>query len=216
MPRWIWKTTTQANLAKTFSMLTQQSSHFSGTVLQLVQIAVRFTRDSEEKVEARFKKVLQDTIDNPIVVVDPTFVQMPTVASYQALQSIILQATFAPVSRFPALAQLFVGLEHRNGSAVAKSSGFGALATTSETTSREYHMEEPRLIILCNDAAGRSNLSSVSAFEKQVAYLVDQSYYLGESWAGATGVNCHSLDLKPPRSQQFSGRSSKDFTSSNY
>ncbi|KAF2120134.1 TAP-like protein-domain-containing protein [Lophiotrema nucula] len=163
--------------------------------------------DSEEGVETRFRKVLQDTINEPLVVVDPYFVQMPTVASYQALQSIILQATFAPISRFPALAQLFVGLERGNGSAVAKSSGFGTLTTASagETKSKEYHMEEPRLIILCNDANGRSNLSSIAAFEKQVEYLVDQSHYLGESWAGATGVNCHSLDLKSPKSQQFSG-----------
>jgi pimeloyl-ACP methyl ester carboxylesterase len=163
-----------------------------------------FHADSPEAIEARFLKVMADLKADPIVVIDPFFVQMPTLATYKTLQSFILQATFAPVSRFTSFAQLMVGLEKRNGSAIAKNSGFGALPP-AEGKTREYHMEEPRLMVLCNDANGRANLSSIEQFKEQTDYLVKQSFYLGESWAGATTVNCRSLDVRPPKSQQFSG-----------
>jgi pimeloyl-ACP methyl ester carboxylesterase len=167
-----------------------------------------FWANGTQAIESRFTKVLQAVKADPIVVTDPWFVDMPTLATYQTVQSFVLQAVIAPVTRFPSFAQLMAGLEAGNGSAIAKNSGFGTLATAEcegVASHREYHMEEPRLIILCNDANGRTNISSLDGFKHQVDTLVDQSFYAGESWAGATGVNCRSLDVRVPQSQQFSG-----------
>ncbi|KAF2010989.1 alpha/beta-hydrolase [Aaosphaeria arxii CBS 175.79] len=172
-----------------------------------------FHAESPEAIETRFRNALLSIKEDPIVVVDPYFVQMPTLATYKTLQSFVLQATFAPITRFPAFAQLMLGVEKRNGSALAKNSGFGTLATEcpGETPAREYHMEEPRLIIACNDANGRTNLSSMDAFAESMEYMVEQSFYLGESWAGATvGLNCRNLDIRSPKSQQFSLPSAND------
>ncbi|KAF2127151.1 hypothetical protein P153DRAFT_368486 [Dothidotthia symphoricarpi CBS 119687] len=161
-----------------------------------------FWASSPSAVEARFNTVVDKLSTSPIPVADQ---QMPAIVTISDLKNIMMQVPYAPLRYFPTFASMLVELESGTASLIARTMHIGWRTDHCIKNEIFWNEYEPRQIIACNDGAGRFNLSDYDLFLDHVAHVVNQSHYLGESWASGTSVMCRSLDIKPPQSQIFNG-----------
>lgn len=129
----------------------------------------------------------------------------PAVVTYRDLQYYIWVAIYNTVKTFPSVATIMAQLEHRNASALASAQGLGlAPKATCDYSGPTWSSDQARSVISCNDADGRYPLDTEADWEAHVAYLVNQSSYIGATWA-AFGAACRSYDVRAPRGQVFAG-----------
>ncbi|KAF2467317.1 alpha/beta-hydrolase [Lindgomyces ingoldianus] len=149
-----------------------------------------FRNDSSAKdIERRANAILKDIEENPISVADPAFVDFPTVITGQDVRGALLLSLYSAISGFPLIASMLSGLEARNGSIMIPL----------------LEAVQPRLLIACNDANGRYNISTVGKWHDYVRDLEMVSTYVGEVWATVIILQCRSLQFTPPANQLFYG-----------
>ncbi|KAF2178029.1 alpha/beta-hydrolase [Zopfia rhizophila CBS 207.26] len=161
---------------------------------------------SPADIERRFNAVLESLSETPLSVSDPEIVDYPVIVTAGDVRGWILWAMYGAIERFPILARIMAELEVGNATTYITLSQEGK-APESECNfdAPLYSSNQPKLLISCNDANGRYNMSTVEAWKKHVDELVDLSFYIGEVWAPSNSVNCRSLEVKPPKSQVFNG-----------
>ncbi|KAF2872346.1 TAP-like protein-domain-containing protein [Massariosphaeria phaeospora] len=175
--------------------------------------ACGFWSKSPEAIETRFHAVLDNLRDNPIIVVGD--VDFPVIVTYSHFQLLLANVPYAPSALFPLLASTLTSLEQGNGALLASYLSLGQRVDECaiDPLTAPVGDLEPRQFIACTDGNGRFNLSTFDSFVAHVDLLVDQSHYLGETWAAGTSVNCRSLNIRAPESQIFTGTPSADSTS---
>ncbi|KAF2184655.1 hypothetical protein K469DRAFT_666450 [Zopfia rhizophila CBS 207.26] len=160
-----------------------------------------FYSPTPAEIEDRLQKVVQDVRDHPIAVFDPSVTAFPRLATYEELNFILLSSLYSPLTYFPLLAQVLRDLENRNGSSLVQ------ITSLTRPTA-----DEPGAMILCMDAAGRYNLSTIEKWEQHIGLVNEESVYVGDSWSSIALV-CRNMDIYPPESQQIHGVLSSNKTS---
>ncbi|KAF2651820.1 alpha/beta-hydrolase [Lophiostoma macrostomum CBS 122681] len=152
-----------------------------------------FRRDSEssEDILGRMRAVVDDVRANPVPVSDPAITSAPIIADYEGLVSLILGLMYKPLDGFPALAQILLDLENRNGSTLIQ-----ALAQSDEYSGVTYGA-----LIACQDALGRLDLSDVEKYTEFVTRFNDMSAWAGDGFAGYP-LTCARFGVLPPESQR--------------
>ena len=161
---------------------------------------------SPEQIERRFYKLFNDLREHPILISDPSVSFMPVLVGWQALKAVFLISMYDSIQKFPSLASILNDLEHGNGTSLAISSGRAFIEEPVNSTDEEYVSNYGRTQIACIDANGRFNMSTFEQYENHTDYLLNQSFYGGNTWAAMVGMPCRAFDIKPPESQVFSGR----------
>jgi pimeloyl-ACP methyl ester carboxylesterase len=167
-----------------------------------------FWATSPAAIEARYNTVVANLARNPI----PVVLETPAIATVSDLKQLIAQAAYDPIILFQIVAQVLAELERRDASTLASFMSLGR-RTGECTPGPDAYDNEPRLLIACTDANGRFNLSTYDGWVDYANDFIKQSQFLGESWASYTSVQCHKLNIKPPKSQVFEGSPGANWTS---
>ncbi|KAF2651085.1 alpha/beta-hydrolase [Lophiostoma macrostomum CBS 122681] len=154
--------------------------------------AFRGNATSAAELEQRFASLYNMLHENPILA-DPRLTPTPFVYDWRDLKLAIFEDLYNPMAYYPPLAELFVAVEQRNASALAAAPR-GVLRAPLNNS-----------VISCIDQAGRSNLSTLSAFRAYLSHTRHQSWVGGEKWIAIAGGPCPALDIVPPGSQLFRG-----------
>ncbi|KAF2191628.1 hypothetical protein K469DRAFT_654738 [Zopfia rhizophila CBS 207.26] len=173
-----------------------------------------FWDSSVEAIEARFHSVRDKLAEEPIMVTNPSAVQYPVIVTIETFKYVLTQVPYFPNTYYPLFGRILAELEQGNGSLLAQTAGVGLhIDECSGPNIDDIPDLEPRHFIACTDGNGRFNLSTFDSFREHVELMVDESEYLGESWAAGTSVNCRNLNIKAPESQVFTGTPSANTTS---
>lgn len=145
-----------------------------------------FWGPSPQNITDRLDNILDYLKDNPIPVSGLQPGSTPGLATYSDLKQALLQALYAPLAGFPALADTLSSLEQGNGSMIVNAWNW-TLGPDINT------------LIKCVDAYAKNNFSELQDYENYVTLLEGQSKYFGEVWPNnADGVLCRSFDLDIP------------------
>jgi pimeloyl-ACP methyl ester carboxylesterase len=156
---------------------------------------------SSNSIKDRLDHILADIESAPIAVADPYWVQYPIVVNHMDLRGIIMISMYDTVL-WPNLASILSDLEYRNGSSLTVSSGKGLFYPP---VAEKYSNVQPKLLIACNDNAGRYNVSTFEKLQDVYAAHRSQSKYIGDVWPQIIVPQCRNLRFQPPASQQFQG-----------
>lgn len=152
-----------------------------------------FYASSPKEIEDSLIVLMEMLRKQPIAVSDRAFVQYPTIVTYELLESAVLDAMYTPLTQWPAIAKVLHDLSQGNGSSLAL-----------RAQQRGYYGIDPvEINILCLDAMGRYNLSTIEKWTQHVKDINSQSRFLGDSWV-INPLACRQLHVIPPPSQQFS------------
>ncbi|KAJ4304877.1 hypothetical protein N0V90_000405 [Kalmusia sp. IMI 367209] len=158
-----------------------------------------------DDIKQRVDKILLDLEENPVPVIDPNFVQVPTVVTHWDVRSLIMIAMYNPPLYWPILAVGFADLENGNGSFTAYNAGKGIMPSSEcNFAGQSSETLVPKEIVACNDnnkSFDGSEESLVSLFE----YQRGLSKYFGEVWPTVVVPLCRNLNTTPPKTQLFPG-----------
>jgi hypothetical protein len=159
-----------------------------------------FWGPSEQNITDRIDNILAEIKRHPIPVSGlgqgQTGRQMG-LATYSDLKQSMLLAVYFPTSNFPLLADMLAALEAGDGSLI------------TDIPSSYLWGPDVNVLIKCVDAYGNTNLTSIDAYQAWVDVQMNQSKYLGDTWANnAAPALCSSLDIALPKGGSFPGLSS--------
>ncbi|CZR62825.1 uncharacterized protein PAC_12722 [Phialocephala subalpina] len=166
------------------------------------------------QIEQRFFKIFEDIRQSPILISDPLLAFTPVLIAYQELKSYFFNALYDANTNFPTLASVLTDLEQRNGTSLGVASGRLFVGAPANYTDDTYLLGQVRTQIACMDANGRFNMSTFEKYEDHVQFLLNQSFYGGNTIASVVGTPCGGLRIKSPQSQMFNGSVSANKTSS--
>ncbi|KAF2111377.1 hypothetical protein BDV96DRAFT_614719 [Lophiotrema nucula] len=159
-----------------------------------------FYFDNPEKIMSQIKATLENLRTLPAIVTDPNVTDSPRLVTYEDLASLIFSSLYTPYEFFPYLAQVLHDLQSRNGSSL-----FQAIQIASPTAL--YYGG----LILCQDAAGRYNLSTPEKWEHHIDIIRQTSQWGVDAFASVP-LLCRQMNIVPPNSQQFHGYPSANRT----
>jgi pimeloyl-ACP methyl ester carboxylesterase len=159
-----------------------------------------FYFDSPEMILREMSNVLEDLQKAPITVVDPTVTESPHLVTYEDLAFLLFDNLYRPLS-YPSIAQIFHDLQSRNGSALLQ-----AIQLLDPTALNVGSL------ILCMDAAGRYNLSTVEKWQQHIDLMQGRSAWGADAFSSVALV-CRQMNIVPPVSQQFRGYPQANHTS---
>ena len=160
---------------------------------------------SVDELQARFDAILSDLEENPIAFYNPNIVDYPVTVTIRDLQYHLLTSMYNTVTNFPIVAENMAQLEVRNASSLVSNAMLGLAPESScNFSGLPTSVLETKSLIQCHDANGRYILDGVDEWADHVNYLVNQSAYLGTTWAFVGGI-CRTYDVRPPPSQVFHG-----------
>lgn len=153
-----------------------------------------FWGPSPQNITDRLDAILSTLQNNPVPVTGLNGGSELGLATYTDLKQFMLWAVYAPVQRFPLLADALVALENGDGSQVM--SGLENVADADDVDT----------MIKCIDGYRGTNLSTLEAYQNYVALLESESHYFGDAWpTNANNVLCRSLNLTTSDTPSFSG-----------
>jgi pimeloyl-ACP methyl ester carboxylesterase len=165
---------------------------------------------SWEQLEERYDAIFASLKQAPIPVADPlsslsdSLDLVPGLVTWQDLLQAMFSYSYFPTTQFPALAAGLAELELGNGTLLHLAKPASRIATPGEDSASDAR--EGRTAVLCLDANGRFNTSTIKEYTEYVEFMKNQSSYGGLVLAGVTGPLCRKLDIFPPESQAFDGR----------
>lgn len=166
--------------------------------------------DSPEAIKARFDAALKSLAEDPLPVSNQI---RPDIVTIEDLKILVLQAPYIPVLLFPLLDETLIGIEQRNFDDLFLLTSVGTIQDTcSDELSQLYSDFEPLPFIHCTDANNRFNLSTFESWQDYANQLINQSHYLGDTWAVVTAILCRKLNIRAPASQVFEGYPSANNT----
>jgi hypothetical protein len=118
-----------------------------------------------------------------------------TLATYSDLKALFLTTIYAPLMKFPVMADILHQLESGNMSALAGM--FDGLNSISNA----------RLLIQCADLYWRNRLTTIEDFKSYVEYMITKSKYIGDIYPiYQENILCRSFQPKLPDSMVVQGR----------
>lgn len=153
-----------------------------------------FWGPSHQNITDRLDAIISVLQDRPMPVAGLTGGNGPGLATYADLKQLLLWAVYAPVQRFPQLADALKALESGDGSQVMN--GLENVVVTDDEDT----------IIKCVDGYHGTNLSTLEAYRNYVTLLEKESHYFGDAWpTNANNVLCRSVNLTTTNTRAFSG-----------
>lgn len=153
-----------------------------------------FWGPSPQNITARLDDILSTLQSHPVPVTGLDGQSEPGLATYTDLKQLLLWTVYAPVQRFPLLADALVALENGDGSQVM--SGLENVVEAKDVES----------IVKCVDGYRATDLSTLRAYQDYVGVLENQSHYFGDAWpTNSNNVLCRSLNLTTSKTRSFSG-----------
>ena len=164
-----------------------------------------------DEIERRFFRLLENLKMHPILVSDPTLTSAPALIGWQDLITYFLEALYNSATNFPILALILSELENGNATTLGATLGRLSPYPPVDPSFKQYSPEQARTQIACIDSNGQYKASSFNEYVNFVHLMANQSFYGGLLWASGFGSPCAGLDIKPPISQAFNGKSSSNY-----
>ncbi|KAL5357719.1 hypothetical protein BJX96DRAFT_182167 [Aspergillus floccosus] len=127
-----------------------------------------FWGPSPANITARMDAIIHQLRHHPIPVSGVQSRDIPTMVTYSDLKALFLNAIYAPLVRFPVMADILHQLERGDASALAGM--FDRLNAISDA----------RLAIQCADSYRSNGLTSLEEFKSYVEYAISKSKYIGD------------------------------------
>ncbi|CAI6039277.1 unnamed protein product [Clonostachys chloroleuca] len=162
---------------------------------------------STDQIHSRLSSVIANLKEKPVPVWNSSVVGMPVLATYADLTNVLLLSLYFPLASFPKVAQIMVDLEQGHGESLIVSKKISFRSDCQAEAS--FDGLQASMMILCTDSDGRGRINSVEEYQDYVEDLQRQSKYIGNAWA-INRMNCHSIDVVPPKSGKFSGITGAD------
>ena len=126
-----------------------------------------FWGPSPASITTRMDGIIQQLQDHPLPVIGVGSQDLPTLGTYSDLKALFLNTIYAPLERFPFMADILHQVECGNVSALA-----GTLDKLKSTS-------DARLAIQCADSYQRNRLTTIEDFRTYVEYTIAKSKYIG-------------------------------------
>ena len=167
---------------------------------------VYYSASSPSAIQTRYLALEAHLKEHPISVFNLSVVEVPQFATWNHLRLAFLNAAYTPQRSFPAMAQILLDLEHRNGSSLLSFMRATAVPCyeCEKKTALQYSADLALIPIECADRAGRGGLPSVEAFRDDLKVRLRISSYAGE-YGSEHVLFCRGWGFGPPESQRFDG-----------
>ncbi len=153
-----------------------------------------FWGPSPASITTRMDGIIQQLQNHPLPVSGVGSQDLPTLVTYSDLKALFLNAIYAPLERFPLMADILHQAERGNVSALAGI--FDGLNSTSDA----------RLAIQCADSYRRNGLTTIEDFKTYVEYTIAKSKYIGDIYPiFLDNILCRSFRPQLPDSMIFQG-----------
>jgi len=153
-----------------------------------------FWGPTPQNITDRLDNILSTLQNHPVPVSGLKAGSEPGLATYADLKQLLLWGVYAPVQRFPLLADALVALEGGDGSQVM--SGLEDVVVADDVDT----------IVKCVDGYRGTDLSTLDAYRSYIRLLENESHYFGDAWpTNADNVLCRSLNLTTSTTRSFSG-----------
>lgn len=172
---------------------------------------------SWEELEQRYNELLRKLTDSPIAVGDLSsaaqaadlgIVLTPTIFKWQSLVNYMFTTSYIlSPSSFTTMDQLLVEIQAGAGAFIAAASVDAQISSSFPA----YDQRTARSLISCLDANRRFNTSEFPQYKAFVEQMYNTSVYGGLNTVYQSGPICSHLDVAPPKSQTFDGKSSCRF-----
>ena len=172
---------------------------FSTLCYQSGPINCSFWGPSPQNITDRLDNIVAELKYHPFPKTGLDGTTTPGLATYSDLKQLTLLAVYFPLWSFPVFADVLSVLENGNASAFLTASDlFDQFLLPSQDTD---------VLVKCIDGYGRSNYTTIEAYENYIGLLDSQSHYFGEVWPNnAAGVFCRSFELQLPGGVEFQGK----------
>jgi hypothetical protein len=145
-------------------------------------------------ITTRIDGIIQQLQNHPIPVIGVQSQDLPTMVTYSDLKALFLNTLYAPLERFPVMADILYQVERGNVSALAGM--FDGLNSASDA----------RLAIQCADSCRTNRLTTIEAFKTYVEYTIAKSKYIGDIYPiFLDNILCRSFRRQLPDSMGFQG-----------
>ncbi|KAG2412177.1 hypothetical protein HFD88_009733 [Aspergillus terreus] len=153
-----------------------------------------FWGPSPANITARMDATIHQLQHHPVPVSGVASRDLPTMVTYSDLKALFLNAIYAPLVRFPVMADILHQLERGDVSALA--SMFDSLNAISDA----------RLAIQCADSYRSNNLTTLGEFKSYVEYMISRSKYIGDIYPiYQDNILCRSFRPQLPDSMVVQG-----------
>ena len=146
-------------------------------------------------ITRRMDAIINQLQNHPVPVSGVQGQHLPTLVTYSDLKALFLTAIYAPLAKFPLMADTLHQVEFGNVSALAGM--FDGLNSTSDA----------RLAIQCADSYRRNKLTTIEDFKNYVEYTISKSKYIGDIYPiYLENILCRSFRPDLPDSMVVQGR----------
>ncbi|KAE8414634.1 hypothetical protein BDV36DRAFT_311737 [Aspergillus pseudocaelatus] len=140
-------------------------------------------------ITARMDGIVRQLLNHPVPLSGVGDQDLPTMVTYSDLKTLFLNTVYAPLARFPTMANILHQAERGNVSALA-----GMYDKSNSIT-------DARLAITCTDSYRRNRLTTMEGFKIWVEYTISKSKYIGDIYPTfLEGILCRSFRPQLPDS----------------
>lgn len=153
-----------------------------------------FWEPTAAKITARMDGVIRQLHNHPVPLSGIGDSDLPTMVTYSDLKALFLNALYAPLAKFPSMADILHQVERGNVSALA-----GMYDQLNSIT-------DARFAITCTDSYRRNRLTTIQEFKSLAEYTISKSKYIGDIYPiFLDGILCRSFRPQLPDSMVFQG-----------
>ncbi|KAJ5374178.1 hypothetical protein N7517_006184 [Penicillium concentricum] len=146
------------------------------------------------EITARMDGIIHQLQSHPVPVSRVQSRGLPTLVTYSDLKALSLNTIYAPLAKFPIMADILHQVEHGDVSALVGM--FDGLNSTSDA----------RLAIQCADSYRRNRLTTIEEFKSYVEYTSSKSKYIGDIYPiFLETILCRSFRPQLPDSMVIQG-----------
>ncbi|KAE8140405.1 Alpha/Beta hydrolase protein [Aspergillus pseudotamarii] len=140
-------------------------------------------------ITARMDGIIRQLLNHPVPLSGVGHEDLPTMVTYSDLKTLFLNTVYAPLARFPTMANILHQAEYGNVSALV-----GMYDQSSPIT-------DARLAITCTDSYRRNRLTTMEEFKIWAEYTISKSKYIGDIYPTfLEGILCRSFRPQLPDS----------------
>ncbi|KAK1143345.1 hypothetical protein N8T08_006873 [Aspergillus melleus] len=166
-----------------------------------------FWGSSPQNISDRVDKILTGLRYNPIPIPSRESCDIPILATYSNLKTLLMQVLYDPLSNFPLLADILAGLEKGNTAAYSLVVTSGSVLPFNPCNNGTVgSTQDSPVLIECVDGHGGHKVQNISQYGNWVKALNSKSDFLGEVFATSSGAaSCRSVDTTPPEAGRIHG-----------
>ncbi|KAI9044047.1 alpha/beta hydrolase [Aspergillus affinis] len=166
-----------------------------------------FWGSSPQNISDRVDRILANLRYNPIPIPSGEFCDIPILATYSNLKTLLMQVLYDPLSNFPLLANVLAGLEQGNTTAYSLAVTSGSILPFNPCNNGTVgSTQDYPVMIECVDGYNGHKIQNITEFSDWVKALNTESKFFGEVFATNSGaVSCRSVDVTPPETGRIHG-----------